>query len=1140
MKGKGISLYIERIALKGFKSFGDHVEIVLSDKYTVIAGPNGSGKSNILDAVRWALGEQSALRLRISKQGDLLFQGSPSRQAAKEAWVSLTLRQDDKLRTFKRILDESGSSFIVDGKRVRLYEMEEEKHALGLDGVDFAFIGQGEVLEAIKQRPMDRRDNLEVLFGIASYRKKREEALLKLTNVAEEARRLKTLIDELKQRQSDIRPIVLKALKKRELQESLDEISLKIKGLEYAKLLHDIEKLLKRKEDLLGGRLRAVTWFSLWERASGLLSGRAKSILVEEAERRQRYARISLDLENLKKKLTSLTLERRNARALKLRSQEELDVLRSSLRSLKSEEERLDSEVLELKKDLISKKAHYDDLESQKREQIALVEELAARKRELLEKKAFHESTILELERKIRLSGKSYAGLIARRIEARDSLSQDSKALKELESRLSLEEKAFEELSSKHTKALARAQKLAAEIQTRKKDESKLVLEVERIKDTLASGAYPRPVEFLLAAKKLGRLDVDFKVMVDALTCPREYTTALQSFLGSRQFWILVNDEEDAHVCIDYIKRANVGRATFLPLNKANPQRRPSVISDDINVIGWIIDLISYDVAWERGVMHLLGNLLLVSGYEDAVKMTRMLRSCPVVTLEGEVFLPSGTISGGRVPSQSRNVLELKGALAEKSERIRAIQIEIDNLSFELSKEEENEISLKREVQLKLELINKLKAQRERTLKFIQSKQTELANIEEEISRLKEEIRKCLFGLNDNKSKLQSVMSKIADMKELDFNDQLQGELRSLESQMKVIEERLKGRLDVLKKVRDDIRSAEDGIVSREKETEKIESMIFDCSAKIREMASTYRDLWREHKQLSQVLEDLQSDKKRLESRLHKASIKLERAKGRLKSIETEIFSLDDKLNELYGRKSKFEEEGLKDVCEPFVDDGEIERLKIRQRRLHQELVQFYDVDSGVLSEDASLASRINYLSEQYEDVKEAKEKLEMMIKDTDKQAGILFQEALKAINVRFNTIFVKLFGGGEAHLFMSDELDLWNSGVEISARPPGKRPQSLTQLSGGERSLTAIAYLFSTMEEASVPLAILDEVDASLDEANLKRFADLVEEYSRNIQIVAITHRRPTMERADIMYGVTLEEPGLSKVISIKLSEWE
>jgi len=413
------------------------------------------------------------------------------------------------------------------------------------------------------------------------------------------------------------------------------------------------------------------------------------------------------------------------------------------------------------------------------------------------------------------------------------------------------------------------------------------------------------------------------------------------------------------------------------------------------------------------------------------------------VTLEGEVFLPSGTISGGRVPSQSRNVLELKGALAEKSERIRAIQIEIDNLSFELSEEEENEISLKREVQLKLELINKLKAQRERTLKFIQSKQTELANIEEEISRLKEEIRKCLFGLNDNKSKLQSVMSKIADMKELDFNDQLQGELGSLESQMKVIEERLKGRLDVLKKVRDDIRSAEDGIVSRERETEKIESMIFNCSAKIREMASAYRDLWREHKQLSQVLEDLQSDKRGLESRLHKASIKLERAKGRLKSIETEIFSLDDKLNELYGRKSKFEEEGLKDVCEPFVDDGEIERLKIRQRRLHQELVQFYDVDSGVLSEDASLASRINYLSEQYEDVKEAKEKLEMMIKDTDKQAGILFQEALKAINVRFNTIFVKLFGGGEAHLFMSDELDLWNSGVEISARPRESAPKA-------------------------------------------------------------------------------------------------
>lgn len=1133
-------MYIERIALKGFKSFGDHVEIVLSNKYTVIAGPNGSGKSNILDAVRWALGEQSALRLRISKQGDLLFQGSPSRQPAKEAWVSLVIRQDDKLRTFKRMLDESGSSFIVDGKKVKLYEMEEEKRLLGLEGVDFAFIGQGEVLEAIKQRPIDRRGNLEVLFGIASYRKKREEALLKLVSVEEEARRLKTLIDELMQRQSDIRPAVLKALKKKELQESFDEISIQIKGLEYAKLLQDIDKLLKRKEDLSRIRLRAVTWEFLWDRVLRFLSDTAKSIVVEEAERRQRYARLSSDLENLKKRLTSLALERKNAKALKLRLQEEIDALHASLRKLESEEENLSLDVKKLKKELLSKKAHYDDLESQRREQFALIEELSGRKKKLLEEKAFHESAILELERKVRLTGKSYAGLMARKADAKERLSQYGKTLKELDERLCLEEKAFDELSSKHSKALARAQKLAAELQSKKKEESKLVLEVERIKDMLASGIYPRPVEFLSAARKLGKFDVDFKVMVDAITCPMEYAVALQSFLGSRQFWIFVHDEEDARVCIDYIKKASVGRATFLPLNKANPQKKPAIAFGDADVVGWMIDLISYDVAWERGVMHLLGNLLLVRGYEDAVKVARMQRSCPVVTLEGEVFLPSGTISGGSAPGQSRNVLELKGALSEKSKGIEELQVEINDLSLKLAAEETSEISLKQEVQLKLELINKLKSQRDRTLKLLQSEETDLVNLEEEVSRLRKEIRKYLCDLSEHKSKLQSVILEVADMKELDLDDKLQAELRSLESQINVMQERLNGRMDVLKKVQDDIGSAKDSLALRQREVERAEGLMLECSAKISEMALTYRHLWREHKDLAQVLAKIQSDKERIESRLHRVSVKLERAKSRLKGTRTEISSLEDRLNELYSQKSKLEENGLNDACVPFLDHGEIEKLKARQRRLHQELLQFYDIDSGVLSEDASLTSRIHYLSEQYEDVKEAKGKLEVMIKDTDKQAGILFQEALKAINVRFNAIFVKLFGGGEAHLFMSDELDLWNSGVEISARPPGKRPQSLTQLSGGERSLTAIAYLFSTMEEASVPLAILDEVDASLDEANLKRFADLVEEYSHDIQIVAITHRRPTMERADIMYGVTLEEPGLSKVISVKLSEWE
>ena len=1135
-------MYIERIALKGFKSFGEHVEILLSRKLTVIAGPNGSGKSNILDAVRWVLGEQSPTRLRISKQSDLLFQGSPSWPPAKEAWVSFVAKHDGKSRIFKRILDENGSTFIVDGKKIRLYEMEEEKRLLGLEGIDFAFISQGEVLEVINQRPNDRRENLELLFGIASYRKKREEALLKLVGVDEEARRLKTLIDELKLRRNDIHPQVLKATRKKELQDSLENITKRMKELEYAKILRDLEVHIAHKTEINRKCSAAELWVLLWERALNFFEEKVKALEIKYKENKENLLNLSAEVRNLKKKLSSLSLERKSTKDLYLRLKKEIDVARRSMQKLESEKGKLEFVIEDLSSELNARKRQYSELGSMINEQISKIKELAITKEKLLEKKAYHEAAALELKRKIRFMGKSYGDLVAQRLNIQKELLKYEETLKEIDFHLHVEEKAFEDLSSERSKAFAQVQNLASELQFRRKEEIKLSSDIERIKDMLASGAYPRPVEFLLAAKRLGKLNVDFKAFVDVISCPKEYIVALQSFLGGRQFWILVHDEDSAHKCIDYIKKANVGRATFLPLNRANPRSKALNFSPNgTDVIGWLIELIDYDAKWEKGVMHLLGNLLLVRDYERGAQISRTHKAFPVVTLEGEVFLPSGTISGGGVVEPSKNVLDLKNSLREKINAIKTLRGEIKQLNLALTREEKREISLKDETQAKLDLVNSLKGKREKTMTLLESDSEKIAGLDVEISKLKKEIRECISRLSEHNLGLQKAISEIAEMKELDLNDKLQDDLSVLTREIEVMQERIKGRQDVLKKVQEELSSIEDYISTRQKEAIKAENLITDYSFKISKEASVYKNLWHEQRMLEEEIKALEKEREKAGKLARKISSKRERAKDRYKRLEVESSLLEEKLKNLFEQKAKLEENDGSEIKEvSCVDDDEIKSLKTKTKKIQHELAQFFDVDNGVLSEDASLAARISYLSEQHNDVCVAKKELESMIEDTDRQAGILFEEALSAINRRFNAIFVRLFGGGEAHLAMSDEFDLWNSGVDISARPPGKRPQSLAQLSGGERSLTAIAYLFSTMEEALVPVAILDEVDASLDEANLRRFAELVEEYSQNIQIVAITHRRLTMEKADIMYGVTLEEPGLSKVIGVKLSEWE
>ena len=658
-------MYIERLHLKGFKSFGASLDLLLSPGFTAIVGPNGSGKSNLLDALRWVLGEAGSQRLRIVKQGDLLFSGSVTLPPASRAEVSLLLRSSTpsgrELRApeagqcllRRSYSSETGTVLTVDGTRVRLSDLDEVKRLWHLEGDQFAFIGQGEVAEAIHQRPAQRRAHLEVLFGIDQYRKKRNETSQKLVAASEEVLRLGALAAELTHRREEIAPAVEIAQAAKKITDELED---KRRGYYFFR-----RRLLEEKSAVLEGELRALReeealrlrWKELWEamytrsvhqcgeqeeRVKRLLGDRDELVARREGLRRSCFAGAASIREILSRR-RALAEERAETVARIASLTKESDELKGKESSLgaelgvrASEREILGTKVRELHEAIDAERRRKDETTNTL---ASLSGELETLRSRLLSRRSFLEACGSDL-------GASEDAL--RTLEA--SLAEASRTLEQLEER-------EPELVEAHSEIFARCRTTAGALQSARKEASGLETALEDLRSAEDS-MYPEPVRFLTAASRLGKLSVPVKVAADAFTCPQRVTSALEAYLGGRQYWVLVNTLAEAGQCIEMLKERRAGRATFLPLERSRPRFPQSRFSlPKSGVVGWAMDLVTVDQEWESAVMHLLGDLLVVERYEDGSALVNKGASFPMVSLDGEVFAPSGTVSGGRARSSA-------------------------------------------------------------------------------------------------------------------------------------------------------------------------------------------------------------------------------------------------------------------------------------------------------------------------------------------------------------------------------------------------------------------------------------------------------------------------------------------------------
>ncbi|MDR1472736.1 MAG: chromosome segregation protein SMC [Synergistaceae bacterium] len=1144
-------MYIARLQLRGFKSFGGSHDLPLAPGMTAIVGPNGSGKSNILDSMRWVLGDSHSSKLRVAKQGGLIFHGSASCPPADEASVAIQLREGTKVCSIRRRVLEAGTVLTVDGARVTLAELDEVKRQWQLSGDKFAFIGQGDVAEVIQQRPSARRVLLESLFGIDAYRRRREDASGRLSEAREEYGRLRTFRAELNARRGEIAPEVERALRARELLDALEEARRGLYWVRRSRNESESARIEAEKRCLAESLASREAWRAAWERSLELLERDMASL--SQTRQTQIHA-----LDEAKNALAALTRAAYGCGTSLASSRRRAEQIRSERAELAMRLESLSAEMSEFRSDgqvrertLADAKKSLADAEERRRRHDEAAR-LASRERDRVNRERGEvEGELATLKGRMRAIGMALRELDERKkrggaatLSPSDSLQAVKRELDGLERRHAelLDEQ--ESAASLHRDVYARLQETSSDLQRSRRESSKLTNRVSELQEQVATEVYPRPVQHVVSAARLGRLKARACAAIDAFECPEELASTMEAFLGGRQFWVFVDTMDEAGLCIDLLKKNQMGRATFLPLERARPRQRDEMCRLPASgVVGWAMKLMKSDEHWRPALEHIMGDLIIVEGYGVGQLIVRGGFRGPVATLEGDVFQPAGTVSGGRSQKQGRT-MEIVSALsrleAESSSGRRAVEALTQSLAL-LEEEEASASARKEAVSVEIRELASARSALDAKMEEIQRERARAKSERESMRASLGEGARRYAELARRKRELDA--ETVADVA-LDLDAHLFKETERLKSIIAVEEEKSRSGLAMRERMSGEVRSLTSAVSDLDEEFASCERDIManrgnlsNLSRRYAQAAANARAAAREMAEFGDRYEAIARRRAAKTARLESAKLAVQAASEGCAAVRVREAELSRERTELIQTW---------DEQYPYPgDDGrsfagyDADELRRGIRENDRSLKAMGEVDMGVLSEDRSLRDRTAFLGDQLDDVGQGIIELERLISDADEQARGIFSNALEEIDKKFNALFQRLFIGGDARLEMIEGESLWDSGVDVVARPPGKHPASIAQLSGGEQSLSAIALLFASLEVASCPIAVLDEVDAALDEVNLRRFADLARDASKERQIFVMTHRRVTMERADVLYGVTLAEPGLSQVIGVRVEDW-
>ena len=1179
---------LKALTLNGFKSFADKTKIEFQPGMTGIVGPNGSGKSNIIEALRWVLGEQSVKSLRGGKMPDVIFAGSQTRAPLNRAEVVIELDNSDgflkqqppELVITRRIYRDGESEFLINQKKVRLREIVDLFMDTGLGRESFSIISQGRVEAIFNSKPLERRVLIEEVAGVLKYKKEKHRAQKELEETTGHLNRVADIITELYQQKQpleeqasiardyleqkkqydyfDLNNLVLeikaKSQKRAEIQAELAKIKDLVakhsqsasKQEQLTANLHQQQQQLEAKLDAAQERLVELT------KQKGYLSGEEKvskqTREYQELQRKDTSNRLEIDQKNLrelKEQEAKLEAQLAQVQAQKADYQAKIDQLTADANI---DEATLNEQVEKLRQELFEKSQDQSALQSQH----------AYLKRESEHSQSLTASALAkhkELEAAYQAAEEKKHQAKTDLLAAKETVAQLDQRQAELTSEVSKYQLRYDNQKERWYEA----SDILKQAQTR----------YETLKNVATSyDGYYQGVKQVLQAK--GKLAGVIGAVAEIITVPQEFSQALEAVLAGQLQNVVVTTDEAAKQAINYLRANKLGRATFLPRNtvkrRALTTKQRQILASQQGIVGVASELVTVNAADQPILDYLLGTTIVVKSLAEATVVARALNhSLRIVTLTGDIVNAGGSMSGGANQQRKIGLLEQKQQLERLAANIDLMKSKLATVELEGNEAKQQLTASKQAVQ---QLAPKLQAAQTKLQQCQQQfdiSQVELSHQEQQLraeAASQEEQTKASMQaqteLKEVVAKLDQLEQAIAQLKEqLAYKQEFlndtrtsqaknQQKLTTLKQELAVVEERLQSVKLQANEVANQIKRLSENIAKAKERLAILKQEQELRHGQVEDLADKQAKVKQEHAQLEQTVAKMIEQRKTLHAQVAQAEEQLKRA-SELKAAAYDEQSekarqdskleaqLDGLLTDLADRHELSYEAASK--LENLETD--IDYVKRRLKLLQLGLDELGDVNLGAISEFDRVNERYEFLAKQQDDLLAAKAQLEKSMQEMDGEVKRRFKQTFEEVAQAFEEIFPAIFGGGRAKLSLTDS-DLLTTGVEIMAQPPGKKFQTLTLLSGGEKALTAIALLFAILKVRPVPFVVLDEAEAALDDANVVRYSQYLQNFEGKTQFIVITHRKGTMMNADILYGVTMQESGVSKMVSVSLAQLE
>ena len=1183
-------MYLKSIEVHGFKSFANKIVFQFHNGITGIVGPNGSGKSNVADAVRWVLGEQRIKQLRGASMQDVIFSGTEARKPLSYAYVAITLDNSDhqlaidydEVTVARRIYRSGESEYLINGTICRLKDVNELFYDTGIGKEGYSIIGQGQIDKILSGKPEERRELFDEAAGIVKFKRRKAAAQQKLANEQQNLVRVTDILAELEkqvgplERQSEKAKVYLKK------KEALKTLDVNVFLLENTQLKGQLESV-QGKYALAGHDLEEAT--------------RQYETVKED------YERIQSEIEGLDTAIEQMRESLNNTGLLRGKLEGEINVLKEQINSAKGSAEHLGNRKKALEDEIATRNREKEDILSDKRgidEQVQEITGTAAAVREKLEQ---IQAKIEELNGQIENGKNVIIGELNQRATIKSKMGRFDTMMEqinirkaELNSRLlrvksdeSAREEQIRELEQqfaqitetiKHMdeEEAAVNQKLGEARETLTNMDAKLRdtqtayhMEVSKL-ETLTNlteryEGYGGSVKKVMEQKDREKGIIG--VVADIIKVEKKYETAIETALGGNIQNIVTDDEETAKRMITYLKQNRLGRATFLPLTSiTHPQefKNPEALKEK-GVLGMADELVGIDKKYQNVAKAMLGRIVVVDNVDNAVRIARKFEyGIRMVTLEGELLVPGGAISGGAFKNNS-NLLGRRREIEELEKRTKKLKETIDELNQGITdtKSARNQMrlaleNLKTDIQRKSIEQNTVRLNLAQTRERMNEEQEGAQNlrmeeqeIETQITQIKTDKENIQKELADSEAlekttqeQILSYQSQVEEMRtqeseaadqvtEWDLKvekmlqaqnfrqanvDRINAEIERHQAELDEILQALQENETAAEAKKQQIQEIEKTITASHDAQSETEQKLKDDIARREELSENQKNFFKNREELSQRMSSLDKEVYRLNAQREKLE----------ESITSHINYMWNEYEITLTDAAGMRNEELTDLV---VMKRDVAELKDQIKRLG-------DVNVNAIEDFKNLMERYSFMKTQHDDLVEAEKTLERIIVELDTAMRKQFAEKFAEITKEFDKVFKELFGGGKGTLELMEDEDILEAGVRIIAQPPGKKLQNMMQLSGGEKALTAIALLFAIQNLKPSPFCLLDEIEAALDDSNVGRFAKYLHKLTKNTQFIVITHRRGTMEQVDRLYGITMQEKGVSTLVSVNLIDKE